>query len=115
MGQLEHLERKRRGEAVHAGDTVTHLQDGPDLVGLGDALVLLDLGAQDLGDLVGAELHRVVVTFLVLLERSSVGVKPRRPWTGRRAWSRASDASPRVWCGAMHQRRRRRHEARGRR
>jgi hypothetical protein len=49
---------------VHAGDTVTHLQDGPDLVGLGDALVLLDLSAEDLGDLVGAELHRAVNTFL---------------------------------------------------
>ena len=64
MRQLEHLEGQHRGEAVHAGDSVTHLQDGPDLVGLGDALVLLDLGAEDLGDLVGAELHRSVNTFL---------------------------------------------------
>jgi len=62
--QLERLQGQHRGKAVHAGDTVTHLQHGPDLVGLGDALVLLDLGAENLCDLVGAELHRAVNTFL---------------------------------------------------
>ena len=57
VGQLEHLERHARLEAVDAGDAVADLEDAPDLLDVHGARVLLDLAPEDLGDLVGSELH----------------------------------------------------------
>ena len=64
VGELEHLEGHARLEAVDAGDAVTHLEDAADLLDLHGARVVLDLAPEDLGDLVGSQLHLGGVTFL---------------------------------------------------
>ena len=60
VGQLEHLERHRVLEAVHAGDAVADREHRADL-GQRDAVGVeaLDPGLEDAGDLVGIDLHVV--------------------------------------------------------
>ena len=53
--ELDHLERDAALEPVDAGDAVRELDDGADLFDAGRNLVLLDLLAQDRGDLVRLE------------------------------------------------------------
>ena len=52
---LEHLVRHGRSETVDAGDSVLHLEDLADFLGLEVFLVVLDLLEQRLLDLAGAE------------------------------------------------------------
>ena len=62
VGQLEHLEGHAVLQAVHARDAVGDRQHGADLGQLGAAAVEpLDAALEDAGDLVGVDLHVVLL------------------------------------------------------
>ena len=60
--ELEPLERDAAVEAVDAGDAVADLDDGADLLDVGLHVIALDLGLQDVGDLVWSQLHASLPT-----------------------------------------------------
>ncbi len=95
VGQLDHLERDARVEAVHARDPVADLEDGADLLDVHGPRELLDLLAQDLGDLVRSQLHLWGASSL--LRSCACGVmRGRRP----RPRARGSDRGAAPRCGA---------------
>ena len=69
VGEFDHLAGLHIVEAVDAGDTVTHRQDGTDFADFGFGAEIGDLVLDDLGDFCGADFHGFSAFFMRRVRR----------------------------------------------